>query len=124
MLQNRFEGDHAEPLPGQDLRVAELEREVAQLREALARRQQYGVVTGLLAVRFGLGPERTWELLVRVSQQSNLKMAVVARVIHDGYFGRLRAEDVPAYERVLRHLGGWEPAPVLAAGEKNLQYAD
>ena len=35
-------------------RVAELEAEIAHLKEALARRQQIGVATGLLAQRFGI----------------------------------------------------------------------
>ena len=37
-------------------RVAELEAEIAQLKDALARRQQIGVATGLLAQRFGSVP--------------------------------------------------------------------
>lgn len=98
MLQNRKPED----------RVDALEREIAQLREALARRQQYGVVTGMLAVRYEVTPETAWQVLVRVSQHTNLKMVVVARVIYDGQFGRLAPEDRPAYEQVLRHLGGGE----------------
>ena len=87
-------------------RVGELEDEVAQLREALARRQQYGVVTGMVAVRFGLAPERAWRFLVRLSQQSNLKMQVVARVIHDRAFGRLAPEDEAFAARLDTHLQG------------------
>ena len=98
MLQNRIPED----------RVDALEREIVQLREALVRRQQDGVVTGMLAVRYKLTPETAWQVLVRLSQHTNLKMAVVARVIHDGQFGRLAPEDRPAYEQVLRHLGGGE----------------
>lgn len=87
-------------------RILELEREVAQLREALARRQQYGVVTGVLAVRFGLTPEHAWPLLVRLSQHSNLKMRVVARVIHDCYFDRLSPEDKPLAAQLDAQLRG------------------
>ncbi len=87
-------------------RIAELEREVAQLREALASRQQYGVVTGLLAARFGLTPEHAWPLLVRLSQHSNLKMKVVARVIHDRYFDRLSPEDKPLAAQLDAQLRG------------------
>ena len=49
-------------------RVAQLEAEIAQLKDALARRQQIGIATGLLAQRFGITPERAWSLLVRLSQ--------------------------------------------------------
>ena len=47
-------------------RVAELEAEIAQLKDALARRQQIGVATGLLAQRFGISPDRAWSLIVRL----------------------------------------------------------
>ena len=124
MLQNEVQGDRVEPRPTSDDRVAQLEREVTQLREALAVRQLYGVVTGLLAARFGLTPERTWSVLVRLSQQSNLKMAVVARVLHDGYFGRLAEDDATSYAQVVSHLGGWSANPSDPAGEKPLRYAD
>jgi hypothetical protein len=36
--------------------VAQLEAEIAQLKDALARRQQIGVATGLVAQRFGPSP--------------------------------------------------------------------
>ena len=55
-------------------RVAELEAEIAQLRDALARRQQIGVATGLLAQRFAISPERAWSLLVRLSQNGHVKV--------------------------------------------------
>ena len=50
-------------------RVAQLEAEIAQLKDALARRQQIGVATGLLAQRFAHHPERAWSLLVRLAQK-------------------------------------------------------
>ena len=101
----------AHALPGlhgnpQQARILELEQEVAQLREALAHRQQYGVVTGLLAARFGLTPEHAWRLLVRLSQHSNLKMRVVARVIHDRFFNRLSPEDKPLATQLDAQLRG------------------
>lgn len=97
MLQDKGQVDglsvtDGHPPPGLD-RVSALEREVAQLREALEQRRVYGVVTGLLAARFGMTPERSWALLVRLSQHNNLKLRVVARIIHDSYFHRLAPED-------------------------------
>ena len=85
--------DDVEPLLAGQERIAELEAEVAQLREALTHRQRYGVVTGMLAVRYEITPERAWQLLVRLSQHNNLKIQIIARLIHDRSFGRLAPED-------------------------------
>jgi ANTAR domain-containing protein len=85
--------DGVDALPAGPDRIAQLEAEVAQLREAMAHRQQYGVVTGVLAVRFGIPPERAWQFLVRLSQESNLKVQIIARVLHDRFFGEVAAED-------------------------------
>jgi AmiR/NasT family two-component response regulator len=65
-------------------RVGELEDEIAQLREALARRQQYGVVTGMVAVRFGLAPERAWRFLVRLSPAQTKIGDVAAELLGTG----------------------------------------
>ena len=51
--------------------MAELEAGIAQLKDALARRQQVGVATGLLAPRFADHTEWAWSLLVRVSQNGH-----------------------------------------------------
>ena len=40
--------------------MAQLEAEIAQLKDACARRQQIGVATGLVAQRFAHHPERAW----------------------------------------------------------------
>jgi hypothetical protein len=98
-------------------RILELEREVAQLREALTQRQQYGVVTGLVAAHFGLTPERAWQLLVRLSQRSNLKMRVVARVLHDRYCDQLAPEDKPLAAQLDAQLrGGLNPSKSPESG--------
>ena len=39
-------------------RAAQLEAEIAQLKDAVARRQQIGAATGLVAQRFARHPER------------------------------------------------------------------
>src|SRR5215207_5244919 len=69
-------------------RVAELEAEIAHLKEALARRQQIGVATGLLAQRFGISPDRAWSLLVRLSQNSHVKVREIAQAVVDAHCGR------------------------------------
>jgi AmiR/NasT family two-component response regulator len=49
--------------------VAQLEAEIAQLKDACARRQQIGVATGMVAQRFAHHPERAWSLLMRLFQK-------------------------------------------------------
>jgi hypothetical protein len=50
-------------------RVAQLEAEIAQLKDACARRQQIGVATGMVAQRFAHHPERAWSLRMRLCQK-------------------------------------------------------
>ena len=69
-------------------RVAELEAEIAQLKDALARRQQIGVATGLLAQRFGISPDRAWSLMVRLSQNGHVKVREIAQAVIDAHCGR------------------------------------
>lgn len=76
-------------------RVAELEATVAQLREAMVSRQQLGVVTGIVAAKLEVTPDEAWAVLVRLSQDTNVKVREVGRVIHDAYTGRLASEDQP-----------------------------
>ena len=95
-----------DPLSAWQDRIAALEEEVTQLREALVHRQQYGVVTGVLAVRFGITPERAWQFLVRLSQQSNLKVQVIARVLHDRFFGQVAPEDEVVAARLAGQMCG------------------
>jgi ANTAR domain len=82
-------------------RVAALEAEIAHLKEALARRQQIGVATGLLAQRFGISPDRAWSLLVRLSQNSHFKVRDIAQVLinaHCGAGGLAEANIISAIE--------------------------
>jgi hypothetical protein len=83
------------------VRVAELEIEVAQLKDALARRQQIGVATGLLAQRFSISPDRAWSLLVRLSQNGHVKVRDIAQALinaHCGVVGPAEAEIISAIE--------------------------
>ena len=75
-------------------RVAELEAEIAQLKDALARRQQIGVATGLLAQRFGISPDRAWSLMVRLSQNGHVKVREIAQAVIDAHCGRLDPTEV------------------------------
>jgi ANTAR domain len=129
MLKDRVQLDDSEldgasPALAHLERIVELEDEVTQLREALAVRQRYGVVTGVVAVRYGITPERAWQFLVRLSQHSNLKISVVTRVIHDRTFGRLAPEDEALAARIDAVICGQSkamtsiPVPRKAHGDR------
>jgi ANTAR domain len=85
-------------------RVAELEAEIAQLRDALARRQQIGVATGLLAQRFAISPERAWSLMVRLSQNGHVKVREIAQALIDAHCGRLDPIEVEILSSIEKHL--------------------
>ena len=100
--------------------MAELEAEIAQLKDALARRQQIGVATGLLAQRFAISPERAWSLLVRLSQNSHVKVREIAQAVIDAHCGRLDPKEVeilssietlPDGVRLVQADGRWTPGP-------------
>ena len=59
-------------------RAAQLEAEIAQLKDALARRQQIGVATGLLAQRFAHHPKRAWSLLVRICPKTAMSRSATS----------------------------------------------
>jgi ANTAR domain len=85
-------------------RIAELEAEIAQLKEALARRQLIGVATGLLAQRFGIDPDRAWSLLVRLSQNGHVKVRDIAEAlinVHCGLNGPPEDKIISAIEAYL-----------------------
>jgi hypothetical protein len=84
--------------------VAELEAEIAQLRDALARRQQIGVATGLLAQRFGISPDRAWSLMVRLSQNGHVKVREIAQAVVDAHCGRLEPAEVEILSSLEKHL--------------------
>jgi ANTAR domain len=90
--------------PDTSSRVAELEAEVAQLRDALARRQQIGLATGLLAQRFGISPDRAWSLMVRLSQNGHVKVREIAQAVIDAHCGRLEPTEVEILSSIEKHL--------------------
>jgi ANTAR domain len=85
-------------------RVAELEIEVAQLKEALARRQQIGVATGLLAQRFAISPDRAWSLLVRLSQNGHVKVRDIAQALINAHCGIVGPAEVKIISAIELHL--------------------
>src|SRR4029434_462958 len=93
LQQPRTEAASLAERPDLDARVAELEAEIVQLRDALTRRQQIGVATGLLAQRFGISPERAWSLLVRLSQNGHVKVRDIAQGMINAHCGQVRPAD-------------------------------
>jgi hypothetical protein len=85
-------------------RVGQLEAEIAQLKDALARRQQIGVATGLLAQRFGVTPERAWSLLVRLSQNCHVKVRDIAQALINAHCGRPNPAEVEIICAMESHL--------------------
>jgi hypothetical protein len=85
-------------------RVAQLEAEIAQLRDALSRRQQIGVATGLVAQRFGISPERAWSLLVRLSQNSHVKVREIAQAVIDAHCCRPDSINAEILRSIEKHL--------------------
>lgn len=60
--------------------------EVEHLRTALESRQDTGAAVGILMERYGIDQDRAFDLLVRHSQNSNIKLRVLARQVLDGTF--------------------------------------
>ncbi len=85
-------------------RVAQLEAEIAQLKDALARRQQIGVATGLLAQRFAISPEQAWSLLVRLSQNGHVKVRDIAQALINGHCGRLGPAEAQIFAAIQSYL--------------------
>ena len=84
--------------------VAELEAEIAQLKHALATRQQIGVATGLLAQRFAITPDRAWSLMVRLSQNGHVKVREIAQAVIDAHCGRPDHTEVEILSSIEKHL--------------------
>jgi hypothetical protein len=85
-------------------RVEQLEAEIAQLKDALARRQQIGVATGLLAQRFAISPERAWSLLVRLSQNGHVKVRDIAEALINAHCGQVGPADAAILNAMESHL--------------------
>jgi hypothetical protein len=84
--------------------VAQLEAEIAQLKDALARRQQIGVATGLLAQRFAVSPEQAWSLLVRLSQNGHVKVRDIAQAMINGHCGRIGPAEAQIFAAIQSYL--------------------
>jgi hypothetical protein len=70
----------------------------------LARRQQIGVATGLLAQRFAHHPERAWSLLARLSQNCHVKVRDIAQAMINAHCGRLSPADIEILSAIEMHM--------------------
>ncbi|MFF0747208.1 ANTAR domain-containing protein [Streptomyces sp. NPDC004111] len=62
-------------------RVAQLEAEAAQLREAIRARPRVDIARGALMATHGCSAAEAWTILVHVSQHSNIKLRDIAAAI-------------------------------------------
>ncbi len=98
-----------EPAPRPD----ELRDEVAQLHEAVKSQRDIGMAIGLLSARFGCSTDQAWRTMLRLSQDSNTKIRVVARVLVTTHDGTADEDDRETLTRFVRHLpaSGWPEGP-------------
>ena len=87
-------------------RLQAAEREIAELKEALASQRLIGVAVGLLANRFHCSPDQAWRLLIRLSQNSNVKVREVARILADAHSGVDVSADADVLARLCSQLPG------------------
>jgi hypothetical protein len=59
-------------------------RQVGSLSQAVTTRQQIGTAVGIVMERYGLDPDHAFQFLVRLSNQSNIKLHTIAQGIIDG----------------------------------------
>lgn len=74
---------------GQDLRA-----EVAQLRRAMQTRPTIDLARGILMASFGLSPEAAWSVLVKTSQNTNIKLHNLAQDLVGSMHGSTLPEQV------------------------------
>ncbi|HEU5487043.1 MAG TPA: ANTAR domain-containing protein [Microlunatus sp.] len=91
------------------VRLIELQRTADNLSAAVGTQRLIGVAIGVLAQRRQCSSDEAWNMLARLSQDTNVKVREVARVLVDGLDGVTRSEDADIVARLRRHLpdGPW-----------------
>ena len=90
-----------------------LRDEVAQLHEALRSQRDIGTAIGLVSATYRCSTEQAWRTMLRVSQDSNVKVRTVARTlvaVHDGTAGPEDEQVLRAFEAQLP-AQGWSRGP-------------
>ena len=80
--------------------VLVLQRKVDNLMVALASQRMIGMAVGIVAQRSSCSVTEAWERLTRLSQDTNIKVRELARVIIDAVNGTLRDEDSELLDRL------------------------
>ena len=88
----------------QRARIDALERQVRNLQEAVDSRQRVGVVVGLLAYRMDCTPDQAWDLLIWISQTTNVKVRTVTQVLTDLHCGVVSPADAALAASIERLL--------------------
>jgi GAF domain-containing protein len=78
--------------------IADLQRTVTQLSDALTSRATIDRAVGLLMSRTGAGPDEAFDRLRQLSQQTNTKLVVVADRLVDEAVSRVRGRRKPHRE--------------------------
>ena len=101
------------PSDGSTEPVAALRDEIAQLHEAVRSQRDIGMAVGLVSARYGCSTEQAWRTLLRVSQDTNTRVRVVARVLVATHDGTADAGDRELLAGFVHHLpaSGWSGGP-------------
>jgi hypothetical protein len=87
-------------------RLLALQRKVDNLLVALASQRTIGIAIGVLAQRCGCTTAEAWDILTRLSQDTNVKVREIARIMTDAIDGTSQSEDADLLERVSSRLPG------------------
>jgi hypothetical protein len=71
-----------------------MEREVQQLRHAMQSRPVIDMARGVLLMALHCSPEETWQIMVRASQNANVRLRIVAEALLESAQGRPLPEDL------------------------------
>lgn len=101
------------PSDGSTEPVAALRDEIAQLHEAVRSQRDIGMAVGLVSARYGCSTEQAWRTLLRVSQDTNTRVRVVARVLVATHDGSADADDAALLDTFVDQLpaSGWPRGP-------------
>lgn len=104
------------PSSGESAQPAEsLRDEIAHLQQAVRSQRDIGMAIGLMSARFSCSTEQAWRLMLRISQDSNVKVRTVARILvatHDGTSGPEDARTMQDFHDQLP-ASGWPAGPWL-----------
>jgi hypothetical protein len=82
-----LDGEAAGDRAAEPLQLAELRRKVDNLQAALVSQRLIGIAIGLTADRHGTSTDEGWQLLARLSQDTNVKVRDIAQVLTASYDG-------------------------------------